>query len=309
MSFADILKTFKKPEERGGVIGKIDRYLISLDGKLLLDKPDDRAKDCFHPSELSTTECVRKLVYSWLKVVPSNPGKIEPRIKRVFDVGHHKGFILQQYFWDMGILEGKWECIKCDHQWWDVSPKQCPECGKKLFIWDNLKYLEVPIYNRKWNIKGHADGIIIVDGKRILIELKSIKNRDEKTPEDSIAFEDLSSAKLEHVHQANMYIDALDEETGGNETGVPFIERGIIIYFAKNNQLIKEFPIHKMDIMLAPSYNKINATNHALANGYLPERAGDKKSCGTCQYCPFKNLCWDNDYTFEQVDNRKAVTV
>lgn len=301
MAFADILKTFKKPVDNGGIIAKVDRYLLSLDGKLLLEKDDERAKDCFHPSELSTSGCIRSMVYNWIKAPVSNPNTIQPRIKRVFDVGHHKGFILQQYFWDMGILEGNYECIKCDHKWWDVSPRTCPNCNVKSFIWHNLHYLEVPIRSERWNITGHSDGIIIVDGKRVLLEFKSIKNKDDKTSENNpTCFENLQSAKLEHVYQANLYMDALDEQ--GYD-----IERAIIIYFAKNNQLLKEFPIRKMDMMLKPSYDKILAVNHALENNYLPERAGRIKSDPICQYCSRKNLCWDNDYSFTEVDNRGKV--
>lgn len=291
--------------DNGGIIAKLDRYLLSLDGKLLLEKDDERAKDCFHPSELSTNNCIRSMVYNWIKAPITNPNTIQPRIKRVFDVGHHKGFILQQYFWDMGILEGMYECVKCDHKWWDLSPRECPNCKAKLIIWDNLKYNEVPIHNKKWNIIGHSDGIIIVEGKRVLLEFKSIKNRDATTPKESITFDELNQAKLEHVYQANLYADALDEEHGTPEE--PFIERMIIIYFAKNNQMLKEFPIRKMDMMLQPSYDKINAVNHALHYRYLPERAGTMKSDKVCQYCSRKNLCWDNDYTFDEVDQREKV--
>lgn len=297
MAFADILKTFKKPVDQGGVIAKVDRYLLSLEGKLLLEKDDDREKGCYHPSEVSTNSCIRSMVYKWIKAPVSNQGTIQPRIKRVFDVGHHKGFILQQYFWDMGILEGMWECVKCDSHWWDTSPKVCPNCNSKLFIWENLKYNEVPIWNRKHNIKGKSDGIIWQNGRRVLLELKSMKNRDKSTPAESTTFDELNQALTTHVHQTNLYMDACDE------MGLD-IERGIIIYFAKNNQLLKEFPIRKMDMMLEPSYSKIERTNHALEQGYLPERIGTMKSDKTCLYCPWKNLCWDNDYSFKEVDNR-----
>lgn len=300
MAFADILKTFKKPADNGGVIAKVDRYLLSLDGKLMLERDDEREKDCFHSSELTTNGCTRSMVYNWIKAPITNPGTIQPRIKRVFDVGHHKGFILQQYFWDMGILEGMWECVSCDATWWATSPKTCPNCNKKLYIWHNLQYLEVPIWNRTWNIKGKSDGIIWQNGRRVLLEFKSIKNRDKATPAESITFDELNQAKEEHVQQANLYMDACDE-MGLN------IERGIIIYFAKNNQNLKEFPIRKMDMMLDPSYDKINKVNHALEHRYLPERIGTMKSDKKCQYCPRKNLCWDNDFTFNQVDNREAV--
>lgn len=298
MSFAEILKTFKKPPERGDIMPQVDRYLLALDGREMMDYTEERAKDCFHPSELSTNNCVRSIVYRWLKVPQTNKQTIRPQIKRVFDVGHHKGYILQQYFWDMGRLEGMYKCMVCKNEWWDVSPKKCKKCKTELLIWHNLRYEEVPIHNEKWNIKGKSDGIFLDDnGKRIALEFKSIKNRDKQTPENSITFDELNQAKAEHVYQLNMYMDAMDE-AGLN------IERGVIIYFAKNNQLIKEFPIRKMDLMLDPSYGKINQTNHALENKYLPPRAGRIKSDIVCTYCPFKNHCWNNDYSFEESDHR-----
>ena len=300
MGFADILKTFKNasPNTGGDIIGKIDRYLISLKGKPFLEKENDREQGVYHPSELTTNKCTRALVYKWLKTPVSNPNNNDPKGRRIFDVGHHFGYILQGYFWDMGILEGNWECVVCRHKWWDLSPKTCPNCGRKLFIWDNLKYLEVPVRNKKWNVAGHADGIVHLDGERVVIELKSIKNRDVKTSEKAVTFEDLNQAKIEHVGQANLYIDGL------NEMGHDDIKAGRIIYFAKNTQELKAFPITKMNEILNPLYLKIDLVNRSLESRTLPERAGRIKSDPICRYCPFKNYCWDNDYTFEESDYR-----
>lgn len=293
MAFADILKTFKKPPDNGGVLAKLDRYLLSLDGKLLKNKADERAQNCYHPSELSTNPCIRSMTYKWLKTPATNGSTIQPRVKRIFDTGHHFGFIIQQYFWDMDILEGNYECA-CGHEWWAVSPRTCPSCEKELEIWKNLFYKEVPVHNEAWNIIGHSDGIIHLGGERVVIELKSIKNRDAKTGENAVCFEDLSAAKLEHVYQTNLYMDALG------------IDRGIIIYFAKNTQEMKEFPIRRMDLMLQPSYQKIVAVNQALMQGELPERAGRIKSDPMCTYCGFKDYCWGSDHTFEEADFRKG---
>lgn len=291
MAFADILKTFKKPVDNGGVLAKMDRYLLKLDGKLLKNKTDERAKDCYHPSELSTNPCTRSITYRWIKAPVTNQKGVQPRVKRIFDVGHHFGFIIQQYFWDMDILEGNYEC-SCKHEWWDISPRECPKCGANLEIWKNLFYNEVPIKNKAWNIIGHADGIIYLNGERVLIELKSIKNRDKKTSEKAVTFEDLSSAKTEHVYQANLYMDAQG------------IDRGLIIYFAKNTQEMKEFPIRRMDMMLQPSYQKIVEVETAKEKRILPPRAGRIKSDPICTYCPFKDYCWGGEHTFDEADHR-----
>lgn len=295
MAFADILKTFKKPVDNGGVLAKMDRYLLALDGRLLKNKEDERAKNCYHPSELSTNPCTRSITYRWINA-PKVDKPIQPRVKRIFDTGHHFGFIIQQYFWDMDILEGEYEC-SCGHEWWDVSPRKCPKCEADLEIWKNLFYNEVPIRNDDWNIIGHADGIILLGGERVLIELKSIKNRDSKTSEKAVTFDDLSSAKLEHVYQANMYMDARN------------IDRGIIIYFAKNTQEMKEFPIRRMEMMLQPSYQKIVEVENAKKNRVLPPRVGRIKSDPVCMYCPFKDFCWSGEHTFDEADRREKANV
>lgn len=289
--FSEVLKTFKHPQSDTGVLNKLDRYLLSLDGKLMKDKEDEREQGVYHPSELSTNPCTRAITYRSINAPATNERVLQPRVKRVFDVGHHFGFILQQYFWDMGILEGEWRCVECKHEWYGISPKTCPSCKTKLFIWYNLRYKEVPIRNEKWNVAGHSDGIIHLNGQKTLIEIKSIKNRDSKTSEKAITFEDLNQAIPAHVQQANLYMDALD------------IDNGLIIYFAKNTQEIKEFQIKRMETMLRPSYEKIIEVEKAKKEKILPERAGRIKSDPICTYCPFKDLCWDNNYTFEEVAN------
>lgn len=305
----DLLQTFRQ-EKPEALLGKLDRYLLQLNGNKFIGMPQDREKGVWHPSSLSTTECIRKLVFSWLKTPPSNPDNISSRVRKIFDVGHHSGYQNQSYFWDMGILEGKWNCVRCQHNWWAISPRKCPNCKAKLELWYNLHYSEVPVVDPQYNIKGHADGIINEGGTRKLLELKTIKNRDGQTPKDSVTFDELNSAKIEHMYQMNLYMHILSKygstfTIDGNSINVPTgrISTGWAIYSAKNNQNQKEFSVGYLPEFVTPMYLKIDQTEHALKEGYLPGRISEEKSSGHCKYCSFKDACHAG-ISFKEADHR-----
>lgn len=301
-----ILKEFKRTNvDEDNLLPRLDKYLNDLNGCRMIGKPEKRAENCWHPSSLSTSNCVRFLVYLWLKTEPSNPKRVNSKGRRVFDIGHHVGYMIQQYFWDMGILEGEWHCIICKHQWWDVSPRKCPKCSAELEIWYNLQYKEVPIINKKKNIMGHADGIVrLENGRRRMIEIKSIKNRDYNTKHDTVTFDELIQPLQHHMYQVNLYLDSdtmkeLD------------VNKASIIYFAKNSQDWKEFSLSPMPELVKEMYLKIDMVNDALENRYLPERVGEM-DCEECKYCPMKDYCHTVPHTFEDADMRhkeKAVVM
>lgn len=309
MALKDILNTFKR---EGGnttasndhyILPQLDRYLLSLNGNRMTGKPENRAQDCWHPSSLSTVKCLRFLVYLWLKTEPSNPDRVNEKGRLIFDVGHHVGYMFQQYFWDMGILEGLYKCVHCEHQWWGISPRKCESCSRDLEIWYNLQYLEVPIQNKERNVIGHSDGCLYLEGstplvpKRRMLEFKTIKNRDFKTPETTLTFDELIQVKAEHAFQGQLYLDSdTFRELQCNQ--------GSVIYIAKNTQEKKEFVITSMPELVNPMYNKIDIVNNALAEGYLPDRISNDKSCADCKYCPMKDYCHGAEHTFKDADNR-----
>jgi hypothetical protein len=284
------------------MLPKLDRYLLALNGNRMKDKPENRAEDCWHPSSLSTVKCLRFLTYLWLKTDPSNPQGVNEKGRLIFDIGHHIGYMFQQYFWDMDILEGMYQCVSCDHRWWSVSPRECPSCGRKLEIWYNLQYHEVPIQNKEKNVIGHSDGCLFLGGtplspKRRMLEFKSIKNRDFKTPATTLTFDELIQVKMEHAFQGQLYLDSdTFRELQCNQ--------GSIIYLAKNTQEKKEFVITSMPELVQPMYDKITIVNDALENGYLPDRIGEDKSCADCKWCPMKDYCHDVHHDFAAADNR-----
>jgi hypothetical protein len=306
MALKDILNTFKReggnnPDEQY-MLPKLDRYLLALNGNRMIDKPENRAENCWHPSSLSTVKCLRFLTYLWLKTDPSNPSRVNEKGRLIFDVGHHVGYMFQQYFWDMGILEGKYHCVYCKHEWWAVSPKECPSCSRPLEIWYDLHYLEVPIQNKEKNVIGHSDGCLMLGGtplnpKRRMLEFKTIKNRDFNTPATTLTFDELIQVKMEHAFQGQLY---LDSDTFRELQ----CKQGSVIYLAKNSQEKKEFVITSMPELVQPMYDKITIVEDALVNGYLPDRISNDKTCVDCKWCPMKDYCHDTSHTFEDADRR-----
>lgn len=309
MALGDLLKTMKKEHS---ILGELDRYLMRLQGNDFLDSEHKREKGVWHPSELSTVECIRALVYKWLETPKSDQQKITPQIRRLFDVGHAFGRQMVQYFWDMGILLGRWHCVECKHTWLDLdnpSPRKCPNCGTKFTIWYNLWYYETPVRIDRGNkpaIAGHCD-LYLEDmksfSKRRIGEVKTIKTAErhwtEQMMTDRDYFQKLQQPLAHHLAQLNLY----QEGTG--------VDEGVVLYGNKNDQQMKEFMTKKLDHIVRRQFLKIEQTERALEEGYLPDRISDDKNCGHCRYCPWRTLCHGKEHTFQDVDyrNKKEETV
>lgn len=303
MALAEILKTFKTVSKRG-ILSDVDRYLIKRKGPDIGRPYETRAKGVHHPSSVSAEDCLRCLVYGWLNTQKSNPSK-DPKGQRIFDTGHDFGYRMQGYFWDMGLLLGEWHCVRCGHTWVDMenpSPRDCPNCEAEFEIWYDLHYLEVPLWDEKYNIAGRSDGCLMRPWGRQLIELKTIKNRDITSSPHSFCFEDLSEPKPSHRYQLNIYLDMAGRLYGRKHSND--LRHGLIIYGAKNNQLQKEFEITLMDEVVAPMYVKMETIEQCLKDGVLPARGGDNKSCYQCRYCDYLDFCW-SDHTFVDADMRR----
>lgn len=298
MALADLMKSFKTPQERG-IFNDLDQYILSKKSTKDLGRPyEDRAVGVHHPSALSSIDCIRRHVYSWLdtKITNSQKNVVSDAI---FGAGHDFGYRMQAYFWDMGILLGEWMCIECKHTWLDMqnpSPRKCPKCGAKLEILFNLHYLEVPVFNTKRNILGRSDGALLRDWGIQLLELKTIKNRDTKTRDGVICFDDLIAPKLEHQYQLNLYMGMAHDLYGSCDTG-------IALYGAKNTNRRKEFTLNLIPERLNEMYLRAELVDKALEMGILPDRCcSEKRECYS-KFCPWYDFCW-TEHTFADADRR-----
>ncbi len=108
----------------------------AIDSYLEARPPDDRAKNCFHPSSLhKTAEELHRLYHQG-----DNSEPFEPRIKRVFDNGHKVHSRLLFYLAEAGILKDE----------------------------------DVLVHDADLEIHGHIDGLIELGGQQGILEIKSI---------------------------------------------------------------------------------------------------------------------------------------
>lgn len=128
------------------------------------NKPNDRAVNVNAPSQAG--KCNRSNYY--LRNQFSGDGGIDPRTQRIFDNGTYTHERLQSYLIDMGLL-----------------------------IMD-----EVPIINDTYNIQGHTDGFLDLDGEVAILEIKSINDN---------GFRSLTDAKDEHKMQGLIYLYCAEE--------------------------------------------------------------------------------------------------
>lgn len=106
---------------------------------------EPRKKYVIHPSQLGG--CTRKAFFSFVHA-PKDKNPPDPRLQRVFDVGHEGHRRIQGYFfeaWRRGLISGAWEDVKLS------IPGLC------LF--------------------GELDGIVeVIKSDRVLVEIKTAKS-------------------------------------------------------------------------------------------------------------------------------------
>lgn len=281
MALKDVFKTMKADTV---LIGELDRHLLKPSKGSGYVK-DDRETGCWHVSSLAG--CIRSLMLSRLGVRGAD--KISAQSTRIFDVGHHFGYILQEYLYDMGILYGEWKCKHCGERWTDLfenpSPSVCPHCGKPIRIWESVDYLEVPVVDEEHNVMGHADGLIKTQGCYRIVEFKSIKNRDAKTSPQAVTFNDLSQPKDDHRWQVQYYtwvLSKVAEEQGYR------LDDCLVLYMAKNTQELKEYPMKLMEqLYVQPQIEKLNVLNAMLAEGEIPAKPEGQD----CRWCGYREVC------------------
>ena len=146
---------------------KSEGYIIPELDRYLISKAGydiDRAFNVNAPSQMGG--CIRRQYYSRIRL--KSDESADPRSCRIFDMGTHVHLRLQNYLLDMGIL-----------------------------LMD-----EVPVYNKKYNIQGHTDGIITLkDSELGILEIKSINSK---------GFSNLKSPKGNHITQGIAYIFCIE---------------------------------------------------------------------------------------------------
>lgn len=199
----------------------------------------------FHPSY--TNQCARywHYLFEGTEVTTS----FNPQTYRIFDNGHAVHERLYSYLREMGILVAE----------------------------------EIPVTYDNPPIEGTADGIIDLDGHK-LIELKSISN-------EGFHYRSIyKKPKDEHFRQAQIYMRCLD------------LPSGFVIYENKNNQEILPIFIERDDAFIDKLFKKYANIYEGFLKGEKPERPY-KQSSAKCAACDLQDKCWNDGDTTSSVED------
>ncbi len=177
----------------------------AIDTYLQTRPRDERPKWCFHPSSLHLS--ANELYWHYLE--GDDNRLFDSCILRIFDNGHAVHRRLQDYLTAIGIL----------------------------------KQVEVPVANEEYEIRGHADGIIEINGVTGILEIKGMNSNQ---------FYSAFEPKEEHLIQVNVYMFCLD------------IPRACLLYECKDDQHLKEFYIKQDRAVLGPILEKIRIVQGRL---------------------------------------------
>lgn len=170
-------------------------------------------------------------------------------------------------------------------------------------------YAEVSIYDPDRRIKGHVDGLVkLANGRWIVLEFKTI---------NSNAFKYADLPKEDHKGQASVYLSVLRDYGGTAELadGTPIVippmgdelTRATFAYVSKDDLRIEEFTLLWSEGKAEVIDERLRVLEAHEKAGTLPRRLPDqvktnKKTGKTtvsrhylCGYCPFRDLCWDED--------------
>ncbi len=255
-----------------------------LDTFLTTKEPDDRSG--WHPSQFCGM-CPRAYVLK--KILKQDKREIiGAQLQRIFDTGHAMHYWYQnEYFGPMGILWGPWKCRKCGDVEWGMKPKYCSTCNSRHFL-----YMEIPIQAKIPDctepINGHADGLIRIQNRWYVLEIKTI---------NSNAFKWLKGAKELHIQQAQIYAELIRQR---KVKGVPFgvkvpdPEGIIFLYIAKDTSELKEYNVPTDSDFGRHQIQNPRIAEIALAKKELPERLSECTglSAARAKKCGIKDRCF-----------------
>lgn len=269
-----------------GILSK-NPIIAKLEGFLTQEanKESEREIEVFHPSELSDDTCFRRIQYSWMKA-PSEREIIKPQTQRIFDNGSYMHKRYQKYFQKMGILWGDWYCKGCDQVVYEdcfFDPAMnCHLCNAQA---NSLKYSEPLMRNKKYNIKGHCDGILVLENKPTLLELKS---------KNSYQCKQMHVPDENHVIQATGYMYCFNHSKKYRKRFPEGMSSALILYEDKDTQQIKYFNIPYDESLLKGVFKNIDKFNDCQKKKKLLPRVCAFEANGEKRRCPYVKICFSN---------------
>jgi hypothetical protein len=278
---SDRLKTYLDARKNPSIVlGAVDRYLQLL--------PKDRDYSYVHPSDLAQSDwCIRE---AWFLLNGHSPKSKPLRLSSnvVFAEGHAIHDKWQKWLADMGVLWGRWECAVCEESILAWSNEIGGDCPARIAVGRHLwEYKEVPLEYAALNIRGHADGIINIDGDEpFLLEIKSIgpgtlraldlMSDDDPDSKSGEMFSRISKPLRSHFIQVQIYLHLAQqwkEEVGE-------VKRAVIVYEHKADQQTREFVVTYNERWTEDRLGEVEFLLWMIAQGreVLCERGG----CARC---------------------------
>ena len=270
---SDLKKFLDATRHKSRLVGHVERHLLSRPA-------GDRRTDVLHPSEIIKRDWCLRASYFLLNGHKKIQDKPNLRLQSIFDEGHAIHAKWQNWFYEMNVLHGKFECVACGKITWGTSPDMCEICQHK-----ELRYAEVTLVDDKLRIAGHTDGWIKGIGDDCLIEIKSIGPGTirSEAPELFEAGQDFMAAWRNvrrpfrsHLLQGQMYLELMRRM--GHD-----VDEIVFLYELKADQDYKEFAIRADFETVQHIFAKAEKVVKAVEQGIAPPCNNNVGA--TCKQC------------------------
>lgn len=266
----------KKPINELSLIEEIETFYLGKKARKSL-------RPGMHPSEISYEDpfCPRWHFFR-KKMVECSPfdedhilhqsegAGPDPSLYRIFDMGHSIHAMYQNnILGPSGVLYGHWNRWNKDNEKWETSVGFRPDG----FDWE---YVEPRVQSGA--IRGHCDGIVKLDGRWFVLEIKSSNDQ---------AFTFRKKVKREHLRQAMLYchlgfIDFPDIDPEGI----------VFIYVNKNTSKEQEYIIPKDTSVIQDILDGLETYQKAENQQKLPDRCCLRANSKRANSCPAKDACF-----------------
>ena len=196
---------------------------------------------------------------------------IDARLQRIFDFGTavHE-FVQNNWFSDW--LIGEWQCVSCGAIWQGKRPASC---GNSCVSTD-FRYKEIKMHLDTHNLSGHTDGVLDIDGKHVLLEIKTCSSKQYE-----VIVNMRKSPLQAHIDQVQLYMWLLG------------VERAVVIYLEKDESLIAQFVVEKDDMVAEAFIKRVTQARDGMINKVVPDRElCDSATCSRAKACSTRALCF-----------------
>ena len=285
------LKAFLNTSKRETrLMGAVERHVLS--------KPfDERDMSYIHPSDIIKDDwCALAQYHAVTGNYVETRDKTPARLASIFEEGHTIHAKWQNWFAEMGVLYGYWDCTACGRSKHMTLPGHMAHGVPCTDIGGTTTYGEVSLRSDKHMIRGHADGWIKGLGDDCLIEIKSIGSGGIRMEAPAImaqsddnvekAWKNIKTPFRGHQLQGQVYLHLchlMVEE--GLLASAP--EEIVFIYELKANQEYKEFVVTYNPEFTKDIFDKALDVAWAADNKRPPVCSIDPaKGCKRCE--PFQ---------------------